>query len=120
LEADAHERLRAGLEDALDRVIQGLEMVTAVFGQELKILLNEQPDQPRAKRSDLADPAVPHRFVRQTALSESHAVDLQWPKPFAKGGSHRDLTGLGDRSRESRQRENRDPVCIPHASPSIG
>ena len=64
LEANAHERLCAGLENRVHGTVQRVEVIAPALGQEVEILLDEQTNDARMQRPNLGDAVRPHRVVR--------------------------------------------------------
>jgi hypothetical protein len=93
-------RLRARREDRRHRTIQRVEVITAAFGQQIEILLNEQANDRGLERANLGDAIVPHRLLGQPALAERHVVNLERPKAIRERNSH--LRGLRLRGRAQR------------------
>ena len=99
-EANAHQRLRARRQDRRHRTVQRVEVITAAFGQQIEILLDEQTDDAGFERADFGDTIVPHRLFGQPALAERHPVDFQ--RPEAIGERDADLRDLRLRGRAQR------------------
>ena len=113
LEANTHERLRPRREDRRHGAIQCVEVITAAFGQQIEILLDEQANDAGLERANFGDAIVPHRFLGQPALAERHLVDFQ--RPEAIGERDADLRGL-----RLRGRAQRAGACETEQQPEFG
>ena len=86
----------------------------------MKVLLDEQPDQAWADRSDLSDPVVPHRLIRQPSLAKRHVVDLQTTKPLSDGHFHRDVARLRNSALSPDEKQHHNKERGFHISLSFG
>src|SRR5437667_6378403 len=75
-ETDAHERAGACFANRFDGAIQGFEMIFSVRREEVKIFLDEKPEDLRSQRADLCSPVRPHWFFGKASLAECHSAHL--------------------------------------------
>ena len=79
LEVDVHERRGAGFPDQVHGFVERFPVVAAVVGEQIEILLDEEPDHARMQVANLGDAIGPHRLFGEAALAQSKAIDLEGP-----------------------------------------
>ncbi len=104
LEADAHDRLGAGLENRVHRAVQRVEVIPSPLRQQVEVFLDEQANQSGPQGANLRDPVVPHRFRRQSALPERHVVDIHRPQPLGQRDRYLYALRLGTSLRHQQKR----------------
>lgn len=52
-------------------------MIAAVFGEQVKIFLDEEADYPRVQVPNFGGAIGPHGFLGQPALAQGKAIDLE-------------------------------------------
>ena len=105
-EGDAHERLRAGVQNLVHSRVERGPVIAAGCGQQVVILLKEQPDHPRAQGAHLGDAAGKHGLVRQATLAQRETVHLHRPEILVQMQGDARVPLLGERRGAKRQRED--------------
>ncbi|PYV36549.1 MAG: hypothetical protein DMG06_30470 [Acidobacteria bacterium] len=65
-------------QDRLHRSIQRLPVVSSFLGIDVKILLDEEPNQTGMQTADLGNSILPHGDLGKAALTQTKSVDFHW------------------------------------------
>ena len=79
LKRNAEQGRGAAPQDQVHGLVERIEIVTAWRGQQVEVLLDEEPDQFRMQGADLGLPLFAYRVGGESALAQGYVIDVEWP-----------------------------------------
>src|SRR5208337_5138982 len=90
----------------IDRLVERVKVITSICRKKVEVLLYKQPNQARMEGANLGDTVIPHRILRQAALTEGDVIHFHGANIFRKIELQCRGAGLGSNCGTECGREN--------------